>query len=152
MTPISSTSSLPPSTQIINRVGEATQQNVVPSASDPSLVTPEEVNTAVDQTVQRANETQQAQADQREQQRSTIVQLNGQQQQQDQVDLYLSIATGEEVDSGSQVSAQAARETVQTDNQEELGLRQRQQQQVLDQIQDSVSDRPSIQPALDDFA
>ncbi|MGH1373914.1 MAG: hypothetical protein ACRBBW_17880 [Cellvibrionaceae bacterium] len=158
MNPVDVSTSLPLTTRIINRAGEAAQKNVVPSQTDPALVTPEEVNAAVDRADQRVDQVGETQAARREDTRSAIVQINGQQQQQDQVDLYLSIVTEESVDSsGGNVGAlsdlnQTLRrgETAQAIADSELtGPRERQQQTLLERIGEAVDDRPSIQPIVD---
>ena len=158
MIPVNTASSLPPSTQVINRVGDAARSNVVPSSDDPSLRTPEDVNNAVDAATQRVDEVQQTQESRREEARSTVVQLNGQQQQQDQVDLYLSIATGENVDTSAGVGAQAVADVAQTARRgevaetisdSELSDRQEQQQELRDRIGEAIDDRPSVQPIVD---
>ena len=162
MTPLDTSNSLPLTTRIINRAGEASQGNVVPSASDPSLVTPEDVNNAVDRADQRVDEARATQEARREDARSFVVQLNGQQQQQDQIDLYLSIVTGEGVDSGSAVGVDTLVDAGQTLRRGELaeaiadsdlpGPRERQQQELLERIGEAVGDRPSIQPIIDTSA
>ncbi|MAZ86776.1 MAG: hypothetical protein CL693_03985 [Cellvibrionaceae bacterium] len=158
MIPVNTASSLPPSTQVINRVGDAARSNVVPSSDDPSLRTPEDVNNAVDAATQRVDEVQQTQESRREEARSTVVQLNGQQQQQDQVDLYLSIATGENVDTSAGVGAQAVADVAQTARRgevaetisdSELSDRREQQQELRDRIGEAIDDRPSVQPIVD---
>ncbi len=158
MIPVNTASSLPPSTQVINRVGDAARSNVVPSSDDPSLRTPEDVNNAVDAATQRVDEVQQAQESRREEARSVVVQLNGQQQQQDQIDLYLSVSTGESVDTSAGIGAEAVADVAQTARRAELadtisdsdlsGPRQR-QQELQDRIGEAIDDRPSVQPIVD---
>ncbi len=158
MIPVNTASSLPPSTQVINRVGDAARSNVVPASDDPSLRTPEDVNNAVDAATQRVDEVQQSQESRREEARSAVVQLNGQQQQQDQVDLYLSIATGENVDTSTGVGAEAIADAAQTARRSELagtisdsdvlGPRER-QQELQERIGEAIDDRPSVQPIVD---
>ncbi len=96
-------STTPSTTDIINRAGEAAQSNVVPSTTDPSLVTPEDVNTAVDNAEQQVNSAQQTRETTEENQRTAALQINAQQQQQDQVDLFVEISSGEDIDSGNTV-------------------------------------------------
>ncbi len=161
MNPVDVTSSQPLTTRVINRAGEATQKNVVPSQTDPSLVTPEEVNSAVDRADQRVDQVRETQDARRDEVRSTVVQINGQQHQQDQVDLYLSIVTDDEVDSTA-VNAGALSDINQTARRGEAaqliadselpGTRERHQQALLERIGEAVDDRPSIQPIIDTSA
>lgn len=161
MNPVDVTSSQPLTTRVINRAGEATQKNVVPSQTDPSLVTPEEVNSAVDRADQRVDQVRETQDARRDEVRSTVVQINGQQHQQDQVDLYLSIVTDDEVDTTA-VNAGALSDINQTARRGEAaqliadselpGTRERQQQALLERIGEAVDDRPSIQPIIDTSA
>jgi len=161
MTAIDVSSTLPLSARVISRAGEAAQKNVVPSSTDPSLITPEDVNNAVDRADQRIDQVRDAQSSRREDTRSAIVQLNGQQHQQDQIDLYLSVVTGEEVDQGGSGAivetdinqtvrrGEVAQSIADSDIQ---GPRERQQQALLDRIAEAIEDRPSIQSSVDTSA
>lgn len=158
MNPINASSSLPLSSRIIDRAGEAAQKNVVPSQTDPTLVTPEDVNSAVNRAGERVDDVREAQDARREDTRSAIVQINGQQQQQDQIDLYVSVATDADVDN-SNTNAQALSDLNQTIRRGEAaqlvadadlqGPRERQQQTLLERIGGAIDDRPSIQPVID---
>lgn len=161
MNPIEASSSLPLTSRIINRAGEAAQKNVVPSQTDPTLVTPEDVNSAVDRADERVDSVRETQDARREDARSAIVRINGQQQQQDQIDLYLSVVTDDDVNSSS-VNAQALGDLNQTIRRGETaqfladtdlqGPRERQQQELLERIGGAIDDRPSIQPVIDTSA
>lgn len=87
-----STSALPLSTQVIKKAGEAAQ--------DPnSPVTPEQVNSAVDRGADRVTlSQQQAQASEADR-RDTAAGLYTANSQQKQLDIYMSVASGSEVDS-----------------------------------------------------
>lgn len=87
-------SSLPPSTQIIKRAGEAAK------APD-SPISPEQINTAVDagsDRVQQAGENREAAQTTR---RTAATQIYSARSQQNQLDTYLAVASEGEVDSSS---------------------------------------------------
>lgn len=160
MIPINTANSLPTSTQVINRVGETARPNVVPVTDDASLQTTEDVNNRADAATQRVDEVQQTQESRREDTRSAVVELNSQQpqQNQDQVELYLSVATGGNTNTSANVNASATTDVAQNARQSELGeavsetelLATRERQQELQtRIGEAIDDRPSVQPIVD---
>ncbi len=90
----------PISSSIINKAGSAAQRNVVPATTDPSLQTPEDVNRAVDQAEQRVNQANEARELDQRRQRSNVVQINAQRNQQAQQELYASIVSDSEISTG----------------------------------------------------
>ncbi|MGY4535430.1 hypothetical protein ACVW0Y_004585 [Pseudomonas sp. TE3786] len=84
-------SALPLSTQVINKAGEAAQ--------DPnSPVTPEEVNTAVDRGADRVTLSQQSADASQANRREAASEVYSNSSQQNQLDIYLAVATESNVD------------------------------------------------------
>lgn len=86
------TSSLPLSTQIIQKAGSAAQ------APD-STVTPEQVNRAVDNVSDRVDQAQASRETNQTDRRTYATQLYSASSQQQQVDIYLAVASEGKVDS-----------------------------------------------------
>lgn len=87
-------SSLPLSTQIINKAGQAAQSPGVP-------VNPEQVNNAVDRAADRVSETQASREQNQTERRTYAAQLYSANSQQKQIDTYLAVASDGQVDSTS---------------------------------------------------
>lgn len=86
--------SLPPSTRIINRVGEVAQ--------DPTTqVNPESVNNRVDQAVDRVNELQQSRESAQTDRRAATAQVVENQTQQANLERFIEASSGTDVDSSS---------------------------------------------------
>ena len=92
-------SSLPLSTQVIKRAGEAAQAPGAP-------VTPEQVNHAVDSASARVQQAQDNRAAEQANRRGAASQIYMANSQQNQIDIYLSVASQDSVESDqSQLSA-----------------------------------------------
>lgn len=87
-------SSLPLSTQIINKAGQAAQSPDAP-------VNPEQVNSAVDRASDRVSETQASREQNQTERRTYAAQLYSANSQQKQIDTYLAVASDGQVDSTS---------------------------------------------------
>ena len=87
-------SSLPLSTQIINKAGQAAQSPGAP-------VNPEQVNNAVDRAADRVSETQASREQNQTERRTYAAQLYSANSQQKQIDTYLAVASDGQVDSTS---------------------------------------------------
>ena len=88
------TSSLPLSTQIIKKTGQAAQAPEAP-------VNPEQVNRAVDRASDRVTENQASRAQTQTDRRTYATQIYSANSQQKQIDTYLAVASEGEVDSTS---------------------------------------------------
>lgn len=89
-----SSSSLPLSTQIIKKAGQAAQ-------SPESPVSPEQVNRAVDRASDRVSETQASREQNQTERRTYAAQLYSANSQQKQIDTYLAVASDGAIDSTS---------------------------------------------------
>ncbi|MBB2493952.1 hypothetical protein [Aquipseudomonas ullengensis] len=85
-------STLPLSTQIIKKAGQAAE-------SPSSPVSPEQVNTAVDRAADRVTEQQESKELSQSNRRSAATQLYSATSQQRQIDTYLAVASEGEIDS-----------------------------------------------------
>ncbi|MEK1906789.1 MAG: hypothetical protein AAAB13_13470 [Pseudomonas sp.] len=85
-------STLPLSTQIIKKAGQAAE-------SPSSPVSPEQVNTAVDRATDRVSERQESKELSQSNRRSAATQLYSATSQQRQIDTYLAVASEGEIDS-----------------------------------------------------
>lgn len=131
-----SSQSAPLSSTIIRRAGELAKENVVPSQSNPELITPEDVNRAVGTAEANSDARQQSSAQESETKRNAVLQLNAQQQQQQLIEIYIESYSGEEVESSGSLSAQTLAAGI---NQVE-GLSAQQKLEAL------LDNRPSTQP------
>lgn len=98
-TPVSSSTSV--ATRIIQTVGEATKKNVVPGQTDPSLITPEDVNTRANQIDQNIQQTQQAAEQAKTATRTTALNVLDAQRKQDLVDQFIAQSTDSESSTSS---------------------------------------------------
>ena len=89
-----SSSSLPLSTQIIKKAGQAAQSPEAPAS-------PEQVNSAVDRASDRVSETQASREQNQTERRAYAAQLYSANSQQKQIDTYLAVASDGQVDSTS---------------------------------------------------
>lgn len=89
-----SNSSLPLSTQIIKKAGQAAQSPEAPA-------TPEQVNRAVDRASDRVSETQASREQNQTERRTYAAQIYSANSQQKQIDTYIAVASDGEVDSTS---------------------------------------------------
>lgn len=89
-----SSSSLPLTTQIINKAGQAAQ-------SPESPATPEQVNRAVDRASDRVSETQAGREQNQTERRTYAAQIYSANSQQKQIDTYIAVASDADVDSTS---------------------------------------------------
>lgn len=148
---LSSYSSQPLSSTLIQALGDKAKHNVVPSQQDPSLITPEDVNRAIrsaEVSLSHASEQQQAQADAK---RSALVGLNGAQHQQQMIDVYLQVASDGEYSASPSVSSSAALDILDQAQQgaqinKVIELAQDRDQELLKPIQPLPEDGASIQP------
>ena len=92
---------IPASSRIIQTVGEKTQQNVVPAQSDPSLITPEDVNDRAQNVDNRIEQNQQAQEQQRTTARTAAVGISAAQQQQQVAEIFIEQSSDTEIDNNS---------------------------------------------------
>lgn len=90
-----SASSTPLSTRVIQSAGEAAEQNVVDSQTDPSVLnTPENINTVVDAAQDGVQQRQQTQQAEQDAVRNLALEVNQYQQQQELIDIYQSQSSG----------------------------------------------------------
>lgn len=89
-----SNSSLPLSTQIIKKAGQAAQAPAAP-------VNPEQVNSAVDRASDRVNEAQASRTQNQADRRAFATQLYSANTQQKQIETYLAVASEGEIDTSS---------------------------------------------------
>ena len=95
------TSSTPVSSRIIQNAGDAAQRNVVPSQTDPSLVTPEDVNRRVSETEASVSAAQQSREQQQTEARTNALNTAANQSRQDLFDQFLAQSTDAETSSNT---------------------------------------------------
>jgi hypothetical protein len=91
---VTATNSLPLSTQIIQKAGQAVQAPGAP-------ISPEQVNSAVDRASDRVNEAQASREQTQTDRRTYATQIYSANSQQQQIDTYLAVASEGEIDDTS---------------------------------------------------